>query len=323
VGSGWGASRQVDRFCDTELGVKLVWSFGSCDEARSTWWREANVRARSSLCGTYLQEPWEKLNRWRSAWLILFILPQYDTLPRSLSMFAHPASSESFGVVHQDLKCFPLSLPLFTYLRTSSTAPTTPAVISLTLACKPHPFSTFDHPFTESNLFILRQATSMCIHKWNTGSLLSLCIAIITYALLSGHLTKIPLPSPSKTPTLKLNFRARPCFWSWSSQILPLPGKNWSPRDIVPWLASGLLIGSALFLLLRVDRARKVGRWRDQHPNRGVVTQGLSEEEEKDNISQGDTMPGSFEPARRDPSVPWTEVVGKNLDDFLMLLHVK
>jgi len=27
-------------------------------------------------------------------------------------------------------------------------------------------------------------------------------------------------------------------------------------------------------------------------------------------------MPGSFEPARRDPSVPWTEVVGKNLDDF-------
>jgi len=34
-------------------------------------------------------------------------------------------------------------------------------------------------------------------------------------------------------------------------------------------------------------------------------------------------MPGSFESARRDPSVPWTEVVGKNLDDFLMLLRVK
>jgi len=25
-GSGWGASRQVDSFSDTELGVELVWS---------------------------------------------------------------------------------------------------------------------------------------------------------------------------------------------------------------------------------------------------------------------------------------------------------
>ena len=36
VDSGWGASRQVDSFCDTELGVKPVWSIGGCDEARST-----------------------------------------------------------------------------------------------------------------------------------------------------------------------------------------------------------------------------------------------------------------------------------------------
>jgi len=44
-------------------------------------------------------------------------------------------------------------------------------------------------------------------------------------------------------------------------------------------------------------------------PNPVVVTQGLEEEEEeKDDLSQGDTMPGSFEPARREPSVPWTEL---------------
>ena len=35
VGSG-GTSRQVESFCDTELGVKPVWSIGGCDEARST-----------------------------------------------------------------------------------------------------------------------------------------------------------------------------------------------------------------------------------------------------------------------------------------------
>ena len=35
VGNGWGASRQVDSFV-TELGVKLVWSIGGCNEARST-----------------------------------------------------------------------------------------------------------------------------------------------------------------------------------------------------------------------------------------------------------------------------------------------
>jgi len=35
VGSG-GTSRQVESFCDTELGVKPVWSIGGCDKARST-----------------------------------------------------------------------------------------------------------------------------------------------------------------------------------------------------------------------------------------------------------------------------------------------
>ena len=93
---------------------------------------------------------------------------------------------------------------------------------------------------------------------------------------------------------------------------------------MVPWLASGLLTDSAFSLLLRVSWARKVGRCRDQDPSLGVVTQGLpEEEEEKDYLSQGDTMPGSFQLSCREPLLPWTEVVGKDLDDYLMLLCVK
>jgi len=34
-------------------------------------------------------------------------------------------------------------------------------------------------------------------------------------------------------------------------------------------------------------------------------------------------MPGSFEPAHRELSLPFTDLVGKNLDDFLKLLLVK
>ena len=34
------AAVHVDSFCDTELGVKWIWSIGG-----ATWWREANVRA--------------------------------------------------------------------------------------------------------------------------------------------------------------------------------------------------------------------------------------------------------------------------------------
>jgi len=54
----------------------------------------------------------------------------------------------------------------------------------------------------------------------------------------------------------------------------------------------------------------------------GVVAQ-VSLEEEEENLGQDDIMPGSFEPAHREPSFPWTEVVSKNLHDFLTLLHVK
>ena len=58
------------------------------------------------------------------------------------------------GIVHQDLKCAFLSL--VTYLRTSSTAPATPAAISLTLACNPHPFFILDSPliiFSQSKTY--------------------------------------------------------------------------------------------------------------------------------------------------------------------------
>ena len=66
----------------------------------------------------------------------------------------------------------------------------------------------------------------------------------------------------------------------------------------MPRLGSRLVTGSALFLLVRVGRVHEVGRWRDQDPSSGVVTQGLSEEEAKGDLIQGDTMSRSFEPAR-------------------------
>ena len=73
----------------------------------------------------------------------------------------------------------------------------------------------------------------------------------------------------------------------------------------------------------------------EKDPSSGVVAQVPSKEEakeeakeeeaakEEEDLGSDDIMPGSFEPAHREPSLPWTEVVGKNLDDFLTLLHVK
>jgi len=65
----------------------------------------------------------------------------------------------------------------------------------------------------------------------------------------------------------------------------------------------------------------------EKDPSPGVVAQVPSKEEaekeEEEDIGQDDIMPGSFELAHREPSLPWTEVVSKNLDDFLTLLHVK
>jgi len=44
--------------------------------------------------------------------------------------------------------------------------------------------------------------------------------------------------------------------------------------------------------------------WNNQDPSPCVVTQALSkEEEEKDDLGRGDTMPGSFEPTHRELSL--------------------
>ena len=65
------------------------------------------------------------------------------------------------------------------------------------------------------------------------------------------------------------------------------------------------------------------GGWDDIVDPNPPVTQVLEEKEDEENVGQDDIVPGSFEPAHREPSLPWTEVVGKNLHDFLTLLHVK
>ena len=65
------------------------------------------------------------------------------------------------------------------------------------------------------------------------------------------------------------------------------------------------------------------GRWHDQDRNSRVVTQVPSKEEEEEDLGQGDTTSGSFGPAHRGSSLPETEVITKNIDDFLTLLHAK
>jgi len=87
------------------------------------------------------------------------------------------------------------------------------------------------HHWSSFHLFILRQATSTCIHKRNTSWLLSICTAIfrLSSATTSLFVLTTPQPLPSKTPTLKLYFRIRPCFWPRSSQILYPTSSN--PRS--------------------------------------------------------------------------------------------
>jgi len=46
----------------------------------------------------------------------------------------------------------------------------------------------------------------------------------------------------------------------------------------------------------------------------GVVAQVSSKEEEED-LGQDNILPGFCEPAHRELSLPWTEVVGENLND--------
>ena len=123
------------------------------------------------------------------------------------------------GILHRDLKHAFLSLdPPFTYLRTSSIAPKTPAVtLSLpTLACEsPYPFLTpllifhvakLLHPSDEQLISLARSFYDVApevikntghrkpVNIWSTCILTSLhkqiyllCTAIITYVLLCGY----------------------------------------------------------------------------------------------------------------------------------------
>jgi len=68
----------------------------------------------------------------------------------------------------------------------------------------------------------------------------------------------------------------------------------------------------------------------EKDPSPGVVAQvplkegaEKEEKEEEEDTGQDDIMPGSFERVHREPLLPWTEVVSKNLDDSLTFLHLK
>jgi len=52
------------------------------------------------------------------------------------------------------------------------------------------------------------------------------------------------------------------------------------------------------------------GGWNDQDPSPRIVAQAAlkEEEQEKGDLGRDDTMPGSFEPAYQEPSLPWTEI---------------
>jgi len=60
------------------------------------------------------------------------------------------------------------------------------------------------------------------------------------------------------------------------------------------------------------------GGWNGQDPSPRIVAQAPLKEEgqEKGDLGRGDTMPGSFEPAYQEPSLPWTEIVGENWTVF-------
>ena len=67
--------------------------------------------------------------------------------------------------------------------------------------------------------------------------------------------------------------------------------------------------------------------WNDLYLNSCVVTQALSKEKEEekeknDYLGQDDSISGSFEFTYQKLLFSWIEVVGKNLNDFLTLLHV-
>jgi len=60
------------------------------------------------------------------------------------------------------------------------------------------------------------------------------------------------------------------------------------------------------------------GGWNNQDPSPHIVTQAPLKEEGqgKGDLGRGDTMPGFFEPAYQEPSLPWTEIVRENWTVF-------
>ena len=56
-----------------------------------------------------------------------------------------------------------------------------------------------------------------------------------------------------------------------------------------------------------------------QDPSPDLVAQ-VSSKEEGEGVGQDDVMLGSCEPTHREPSLPWTKIAGKNLNDAF---HVK
>ena len=63
--------------------------------------------------------------------------------------------------------------------------------------------------------------------------------------------------------------------------------------------------------------------WNNLHPNPSIVNQVLLKEEEEEELGQSNIIPDSFGPTHRELLLAWTEVVSKNLDNFLTLLCVK
>ena len=114
--------------------------------------------------------------------------------------------------------------------------------------------------------------------------------------------------------------------------LSPTLRQNWSPRAKWHNALTGIRaanrfshFGAAAAAAGSRTSTQSSGGWDDQDSSPGVASAPSKEEVvvEEVEVEESEMMPGSFEPAHREPSLPWTEVVGKNLDDFLTLLRVK
>jgi len=111
--------------------------------------------------------------------------------------------------------------------------------------------------------------------------------------------------------------------------LSPTLRQNWSPRAKWHSALTGIRAANRFSYFAATAAASRTstqssGGWDDVVDQNLPVTQVLEKEkEEEEDTGQDDIMSGSFEPAHREPSLPWTEVVSKNLDNFLTLLHVK